>query len=561
MEDMMQSTESKDSYYYFIIALVTLQVPLLLFLFRHLDDNRLTSWRWTFQHVNIMWFFLWLAVGVTIAFVFSRKGIIRGRLPFLGGLSFFSAALFWGESEIIIDASRYFIQAKSLTEYGVGYYFREWGNELFAWTDLPLIPFIYGLMFKLFGESRLALQFLTTLFFSATVLLTYGLGKLLWDEEVGYNGALLLLAFPYLYTQVPLLLVDVPTMFFFLLALYLFTRALKEGGGFNISMAVCAIFFAFYAKFSTWVFLGCFLVTFFTSVFRTPSATVRRCAIVGLWSATLIGAAFYAKHDVFLEQIHFLVQYQKPGLGRWGEGYISTFFFQTHIFVTAAVVYSGYVALKRKEYTYLNIACFVLLMFFLGVKRIRYTLPLFPYLALLAAYGIAEIRNRRVREFLVGCAVSSSLVVALVAYLPFLEKMSAANIKEAGRFLNTLEVEEVEVIPLLYEDDIVNPIISIPLLDYFTDKKVTTSVFTFRVAPEKYLTSSLRFTWEYKLPALYSPGVAPSSARKAVAVLSSKADPVLPDPVLEKTRLFSRQKNFTQTTGVFLHQTKLSLNF
>jgi len=55
-------------------------------------------------------------------------------------------------------------------------------ESIFAWTDLPLVPFLYGLVFKFFGEHRVLVQILNTIFYSLTVVLTYQLGETLWDE-------------------------------------------------------------------------------------------------------------------------------------------------------------------------------------------------------------------------------------------------------------------------------------------------------------------------------------------------------------------------------------------
>ena len=110
------------------------------------------------------------------------------------------------------------------------------------------MPFLYGLVFKFFGEQRIFIQVLNTLFYSLTVVLTYQLGKTLWDEDTGFWGGLLLLGFPYLYTQVPLMLVDVPTMFFFMLAVVTCVNALKKGGTGRIVLAAPRIVFGFLCK-------------------------------------------------------------------------------------------------------------------------------------------------------------------------------------------------------------------------------------------------------------------------------------------------------------------------
>jgi len=557
----MNKSEPESPHYYLIISFFALLFPLLLLCFRSLDDNRLTSWQWTFYNVNTFWFFCLLVGGIVAALVLSRFEPNRLKPLVLFLVSFLAAAMFWDEPEVIVDAARYITQAKQLSVNGTGYFFSEWGKDVFAWTDLPLVPFLYGLLFKLFGESRVVIQFCTTGLFSGTVVLVYCLGKLLWDEETGFNGALLLLAIPYLYTQIPLMLVDVPTMFLLLLAVYLYTLVLINGGVVTILLSGLGLFCVFYAKYSTWVLLAGLSVTFLTTVLSSPAHTLKRTSGVIVVAVILIGAAFYLKQEVFLEQIRFLFAYQKPGLGRWGEGYLSTFFFQIHIFVTAGMLWSAWVAYIKRDYRYLNLACFVLIIFLLNLQRIRYALPLFPFIVLLASYGIKEIDSRRIRRFIVLCAVCSSLVVAQLAYLPFLKNMSANNIQEAGVFLNRKGIDVVEVIPLFDEDDIVNPELAVPLLDYFTESRVYYASGQARPNPEKYRTSSLRFTWEYQPPALYQPEPQSLASEKALAIIASKRNQPLPPSVRKKIAGFTQQRTFNRTTGVFRHQTIVSVYY
>jgi 4-amino-4-deoxy-L-arabinose transferase-like glycosyltransferase len=558
----MNKSEPENSHYYLIISFAALLFPLVLLCLCSLDDNRLTSWQWTFHNVNPFWFFCLLAGGIVAALVLSRFEPKKQKPFVLFLVSFLAAACFWDEPEVLVDAARYITQAKQLSVNGVGYFFSEWGKDVFAWTDLPLVPFLYGLLFKFFGESRLVIQICTTLFFSGTVVMVYFLGKLLWDEETGFNGALLLLAIPYLYTQIPLMLVDVPTMFLLLLAVYLYMLALKNGGVVTILLSGLGLFCVFYAKYSTWVLLAGLSVTFLTSVVSSPGHTLKRTSGVIAFAAMLIGVAFYLKQEVFLEQIRFLFAYQKPGLGRWGEGYLSTFLFQIHIFVTAGMLWSAWAAYKKGDYRYLNIACFVLIVFLLNLKRVRYTLPLFPFIVLLASYGINEIgNNRRIRRFIVLCAVCSSLVVAQLAYLPFLKNMSTGNIQAAGVFLNEKGIDGVEVVPLFDEDDIVNPVLAVPLLDYFTEARVYYASGQARPDLEKYRTSSLRFTWEYQPPPLYRPDPQFPAGEKAVAIIGGRPNQQLSPDVRKKIAGFAHQRSFNRTTGVFRYQTIVSVYY
>ena len=232
-------------YHTLLISLFTLSVFPVLFIFRSVDDNRLTSWQWTFAHVDVSWIFLALILGIIFAYLLSRVSFPEhAPVLFLFLSSFVVSIIFWKEPEVLVDASRYFTQAKHLKVYGIKYFITEWGRDIHAWTDLPLVPFLYGLIFKSLGESRMYIQILTTFFFSMTCVLTYLIGKTLWDRDTGFFGGMLLLGIPYLLPQVPLMLVDIPTMFFLTLSIFTFIKAMERGRS-CIAFSSCAVFLAF----------------------------------------------------------------------------------------------------------------------------------------------------------------------------------------------------------------------------------------------------------------------------------------------------------------------------
>jgi hypothetical protein len=140
------------------------------------DDNSLFSWAWVFATVDASRICLLLVAGLVLSSFLSRAALPDNyQIPFLAVLSFAVILPFWNESELIVDASRYFTQAKYLEVYGVGYFLKS-GQNYPAWTDSRSCLF-YGLIFKLFGESRLAIQLFTTALFSLTAVLTYLIGK------------------------------------------------------------------------------------------------------------------------------------------------------------------------------------------------------------------------------------------------------------------------------------------------------------------------------------------------------------------------------------------------
>jgi hypothetical protein len=479
-----------------------------------------------------------LLVGIFIAWMLSRLPRPGPRALFV--LSFAAGALFWREPEVIVDASRYFTQAKHLEIYGIGYFIKEWGGEISAWTDMPLVPMLYGLIFRYIGESRIFIQIFTTFLFSLTVVLVSLTGRDLWDEEIGSSAGMLMLGMPYIYTQVPLLLVDVPSMFFLALSFFTLNRALDRGGLMVVISSLSIVCCAF-SKYSMWLMLSVLAVLFLSRMKEGPVGKVLgRVIAVALLASSISGILMLNKYEVISEQIRFLVDYQRPGLSRWTESFISTFFYQVHPFITLGAIYSIYLALRKRDIRHVAVAWLVVLIMAMEIKRIRYTIPIFPMISLMAAYGFSGIRAESARRFLILAVVISSLVVALFAYLPFLEGFSARNLKDAGAYLDSLDNENIKVFTLPQESA-VNPAVAVPILDLHTKKDVIYNYDTSSLPPiEKYQTHPLRFTWHYRNPEYYYR----EEENYAVAVISGGGDARLPEHVEEEVRDLRSQKAF-----------------
>jgi hypothetical protein len=554
----LQASSPVQVVHFILLSLLTLAAFLTLFLFRALDDNRLTSWQWVFAESDLAPLLILLVLGIAGAGVLARlEAPERHPAGFLFLSSFAVGALFWQEPEVIVDAGRYFTQAKHLDLYGVGYFLREWGGEVWAWTDLPLIPFLQGLLFSLAGEHRVAVQVLNTLWFAGAVALTYAIGKTLWDRTVGFLAGLLLLGMPYLLTQVPLMLVDIPTMFFLALAVFATVKALRQGGAGWFALASAAATLTCLTKYSAWLLLSVLAVIVLVHLPPHPRATLSRAAGVAVPAVILLGAVLLWKQEVFAEQIGLLGSYQAPGLKRWEESLASTFFFQIHPLITVAAGASLYAAFARRDWSYAIIGWLVLLVLVLEIKRIRYLVPVFPMLALMAAYGIREIPQPALRRGIAYCAVLASLVVALYGYLPFLQQTSAVNLKAAGEFLNTLEIDRVEVFALPQAGGELHPAVTVPLLDLYTTKQVVYHEAVAAVSPRGGIERSpLRFTWEFRQPRYYQPRSdrGPGPAPMAIGVVFSERDPVLPAPLAQRLRGYRLAREFGVSDPVFGYQ-------
>lgn len=538
-----------------LVSLITLTAFAALFVFRSFDDNRLTSWQWAFDRGDFAWLFPALAAGVVLAYAVSRVSVsVQWQAPALFASSFMAAAFFWGAPEVIVDTARYFVQAKYLGLYGPGYFLAAWGGEIAAWTDLPLVPFLHGLVFTLFGEARIAVQIFTTLLFSAATVLTWLIGRTLWDDTVGGVAGALLLAMPYLLTQPALMLVDVPTMFFLTLAVFTTIKAIRDGDARFLAAAPVAITLAMLSKYSAWLMLSVVPVIVAVHLDRGWRPVLKRAAVIGLATILLAGTLALMKFDVVAAQLKLLWSYQLPGLARWGESHVSTFLFQVHPFVTAAALCSVVVAFIRRDRNYAIVAWMLFLVMVLGVKRARYILVTLPMLALMAGYALREIADGRLRRFVVSCAVVSALVTAVFGYLPLFKGMSAANLMAAGERLDAMDVDRVEVFTLPQERSIVNPAITVPMLDLYTGKRIVyRDGAVAPPAPQTIATSPLRFTWEFGTPSYYEPGR--ESPGDAVAVIASHVDQPLPDRLAARIAGLRLSREFTLSDRIFRFRT------
>jgi len=395
------------------------------------------------------------------------------------------------------------------------------------------------------------------------VVLTARIGRELWDEETGFYGGMLLLGIPYLFVQVPLMLVDVATMFFFTLSVFTFLRALSGHGRAMILASSASLFLVFFSKYSTWPMLSVLGVIMVVRMRRQEQGIIdhvlMRAVVIFSLAALLIGTVVFYRFDAFSDQLKLLMSYQRPGLGRWEESFISTFFFQIHPFITLCALVSVWRSIQRRDPKYLVILWLPLLLVLFQIKRIRYTIPLFPMVTLMASYGLQQIENRDVKRFIVSCIVMSSVVIALCAYLPFTQKMSVVNLKRAGELLNSMDEDTVEVYTLVPREPVVNPAVEVPLLDLYTRKKIIYEGEPGVPKGVDIYSSPLRFTWEYKTPLYYAQKDRFRDEETVAVVISGEGEEHLPYSMGQRLKNYRLVRTFNMDERVFQHKTFVSV--
>jgi hypothetical protein len=355
------------------------------------------------------------------------------------------------------------------------------------------------------------------------------------------------------------MLVDVPTMFFFMLAVVTSVAALKNGGAGRILLASFSLFLVFYVKYSTWFLLTLLPIIYAYFMFSNPTRTIRRGFALAMLTLIMTGTLFFFYKDIFVPQLGFLLEYQKPGLNRWGESYISTLLFQTHPFITAAAFFAVFAAVRKMDFRFLIVSFLLLLFICMQVKRIRYSIPIFPMLSLMAAYGIGEIQNKKLIKQAVFSIVGTSFVLAFMGFLPFLKTLGVQNLQAAGHYVNSIAGSNVEVVSLAGDSVVVSPSTAVPILDIYTAKNLVYAYEPVSIETlERYKTSPLRFTWEFPLPEYYSPDE-DTKYFDALVIISDDPKRTIPQEIENKISLYPFQKIFNQSSNIFQHQTFVSV--
>ena len=134
------------------------------------------------------------------------------------------------------DESRVFAAALVVADRGVEIFFDQYGQ--IPWLGKqhpPLVPLIYGFAFKWFGAHLAVARWVSLLFGLGSLLLTYAIGRMLYNRKLGFVSTLLFLSMPFFFRIGATALTDMPVTFFSVLALFFVVR-LREAPTFNLAL-------------------------------------------------------------------------------------------------------------------------------------------------------------------------------------------------------------------------------------------------------------------------------------------------------------------------------------
>lgn len=462
---------------YILIGFAILISYYLLYIFRYKDNTVLMSWNVVFYHtgINIYELLLILSIVIFISFIISRINISKKyneekyHVLFLFFSGMIIGSFFWNIPEINPDAARYIIEAKYLEIYGIQSYFNNWGHELSVWVDFPSIPFFYGIIFRYLGEYREYIQLFNTILFSLTSILIYKISKRLWNEEIGLYSGFLLLSFPFLLSQVPLTLVDIPLMFLTILSAFLVLK-IFDNKYYSIPASL-AIFLTVYVKMTSFLMIIP-AISILIINYRSIINNRNRWIFTLIFSIFSIILFFYWKRDVLIEQIQIIQSYSGPLFYESELNYL----FQLGPITIFLALLSIMVAYLKKDKNYIILIVWIFIPFImLHDSRIRYMIPVFPFIAIMSSISLSFISNKNIKKFLILSLTLTSIVFTIYAYIPFEENFTDKNIKNAAEFTNTLNNSEIQLILDFSDKHPYDPKPFVPLFDLYSNKRIVYS--------------------------------------------------------------------------------------
>lgn len=390
------------------------------------------------------------------------------------------------------DYGRYLAEAKYLNKNGIIAYFQNWGNFQYA-ADMPVMPFIYGVAFKLFGEGQLAVLIVNLLIFLGILWLTYLIARQLFNKKIAFFSIILFSTTPFVITQTPLFLVDLGQTFFLTLSFYLLVKIIQSPSikqGFIVGLVlfitsltkIFSIIFIipflafsfiwaiskkrkkkiFHSLTTAWGFMMLLdLVYFFWKrdifyelIFQYISPkeiilSVESLAVVGVFSLIIIILArknlnrfYFAILPIIYLLLVLLFFY-----GQKRAFYLRTIFVAANIPLAILFFSSIYFAFKKKSISALMLLPWSSAAIFIPNTMFKYQLPSYPAIMMLTTFSLISLfknHKRQIRCLLVALAFSISITYFF--FLPMIQNHIKVNIRQAAEYANQFQPKKIVVL-------------------------------------------------------------------------------------------------------------------
>lgn len=353
-----------------------------------------------------------IVLGGTIIFIPSplmfwvreqREYIIRNEKILVSILSltvFIAGIIYANCQQVWPDEAHNFEAAKIVAEEGVGSFFFNYSG--IPWLGIqhpPLVPVIYGYIMRLLGTNLFVIRLFSLFIGIVTIVITYFIGKALYDRNTGFFAAIILLCFPLFFRSFTVALMDIPVTFFFSLTL-LVTIYLIRKPTYRLSFSAGILISA--GIFSKYTMLFIYPVLFSYFLLNSPSNRARlHLGIVTLVSVcTMAIWLIYACHiDVLALQWQKIVHYARIattthyGKKLMFEALLTSLPSSLGVY-NMPILFLGLLRLMQRRnqsdlFIFLWVAA-VFLPWILTLPVTRYFMPAFPGMAIIMSLGLVR---------------------------------------------------------------------------------------------------------------------------------------------------------------------------
>jgi 4-amino-4-deoxy-L-arabinose transferase-like glycosyltransferase len=356
-----------------------------------------------------------------------------GVVVLIAGVAYADDLRFRGDEESSFEAS------KMVAMEGVASFFTNYAQiPWLGYQHPPLVPLVYGFTMRVLGVNLFVMRFIPLFLGLAVVLMTYFLGRELYDRYTGFLAAFLLISFPLFLRVGTLANNDMPVTFCFSLALLL-TLYLLRTPTYWLSVAVGIVIGAGFLSKYTMVLIYAVLIGSFAVNVRFRRLKLH-LGIVSLVSVGVLAMwLVYAYHiDVLAAHWSRIASYAGVGtkavgglmfMSRWRTQFRLTALwkylpYSLGVYNIPMLFLGGLYLMRCRRQSDLFVllwiaAVFLPLVLILPAKR--YFMPAFPAVAIAMAHGLrrfAKAREQAVMLALLYCGEALYLSFSYYAHLP-----------------------------------------------------------------------------------------------------------------------------------------------
>jgi 4-amino-4-deoxy-L-arabinose transferase-like glycosyltransferase len=387
-----------------------------------------------------------LIVGVAIVFMpvglvgrlrQVRERLVRDERLFIFTLCLVvlvAGAFFLHRPRVHPDEACSFQASKVVAVGGVASFFADYGQlEWLGHQHPPLVPLVYGISMRLFGLHLAVNRAITLVLGLAIIIITYYLGRELYERYVGLVAACFLLTIPIFPRLVGTANNDIPVTFCFSLAVLIAVFLLRSPT-YRLSVAAGVVAGAGLLSKYTMVFILPMLIGWF--VFHSSSSRLRlHLGIVSLVMLTMLATWLVFAHQNDMLAVHADRITKYVGAGKTDDGGLSylsedwrtefrlrhliSWPYQLGIYNLPILLLGGLYVLRRRSQADLFALLWIAAVFLpvlLTLPDIRYFVPAMPAVALVMAHGLrrfAEVTEQALVLGLFYCIQNMYLITTL----------------------------------------------------------------------------------------------------------------------------------------------------